>query len=150
MLNLLLRRDTFTPECTLGKLYLVGEKLQFIERTYHLCETLEDPVRSIRDVKIEGETAIPTGRYPVTITWSPKFQKFLPILSGVPGYTGVRIHRGNTADDTRGCILLGIKRETNKIIQSGIAFTIVENLLKQELNIGGECFIEISNDLLAS
>ena len=143
MLLLRLRRDTHTPTCTLGKLYAVGEL-----REYLLCDTLEDPKQ---EIKIEGNTAIPDGRYQVVITWSPKFQKFLPLLLKVPGFEGIRIHTGNTADDTRGCILLGTQRDKDcRVLHSHEAFTIVENMLKQELNVGGECWILISDAILAS
>lgn len=57
--------------------------------------------------KIAHETAIPYGRYRVSITMSNRFKKMLPLVHDVPGFTGVRLHGGNTAEDTSGCILLG-------------------------------------------
>ena len=51
--------------------------------------------------------AIPDGFYRVRMTYSPRFQEVLPILDGVIGRTGIRIHAGNTIEHTEGCILVG-------------------------------------------
>ena len=69
------------------------------------CYTLEDKVR---DKKIYGETAIPYGTYDVIVTMSARFKKMLPLLLNVPNFTGVRIHSGNTKENTEGCILVGM------------------------------------------
>ena len=64
------------------------------------CDTLEPTWRDIgwgrKGRKVAGRTAIPEGRYPVVVTFSPKFQKWLPLLIHVPLFTGIRIHAGNT------------------------------------------------------
>ena len=83
---------------TLGELSVDGEKF---------CHTLEPTWRKPEARKIPGKTAIPEGRYPIVITLSPKFKQWLPLLLHVPGFTGIRIHAGNTAKDTKGCILVG-------------------------------------------
>jgi hypothetical protein len=71
---------------------------------------LEDVVRDLGpdgSGKVYGRTAIPAGRYRVDITYSPKFQKMMLGVEDVPFFTGIRIHSGNDADDTLGCILVG-------------------------------------------
>lgn len=75
-----------------------------------LCLILEDVVRD--GPKVYGKTAIPFGRYRVTIARSPRFQRELPLLNAVPNFAGILIHPGNTANDTEGCLLPGLARRT--------------------------------------
>lgn len=80
------------------------------------CNTLEDTDRGLRQdmiledikrIKVYGETAIPSGSYECVYTYSTRFKKMLPLLLDVPGFDGIRIHSGNSAKDTLGCILVG-------------------------------------------
>ena len=105
-MRLKLIREIFTSESTIGSLY--------IDDQFH-CFTLED---CAREAKIPGYTAIPTGTYEVVLSPSKKFEKLLPELLKVPGFEGIRIHAGNTAVDTRGCILVGAIKEENRIGKS--------------------------------
>ena len=87
-----------------------------------LCDTLEPTWRDYKNgaYKVKGRSAIPEGRYAVVISYSPKFKQWLPILLGVPKFEGIRIHAGNTAKDTEGCILVGKNREVGKVLDSRI------------------------------
>jgi hypothetical protein len=96
----LLRRG-YTPTSTEGELLIDGR---------FECYTLEDTVRE--GPKVYGQTAIPAGRYKVTVTHSPRFQRRLPLLHNVPNFTGIRIHVGNRPAETEGCILVGADRTT--------------------------------------
>ena len=52
-------------------------------------------------------TCIPFGTYALRVTWSPRYKRWMPQVLAVPGYSGIRIHAGNTPADTAGCILVG-------------------------------------------
>ncbi len=100
------------------------------------CFSLEDAVRevvglSVESWKIPGETAIPRGTYTVLVTFSPHFKMDLPLLVGVPGYAGVRIHPGNTAADTEGCLLVGYDEGSNTIGRSRLAFAALFDQIKR-------------------
>ena len=100
-------------EYTIGKLYIDDN---------YFCDTLEDVVRS--GEKVYGQTAIPAGKYKVKKTYSPRFKKKLPEILNVPGFSGVRIHSGNTAKDTEGCLLLGLNKAKGAVLcsQDAMAF----------------------------
>lgn len=114
-----MRLDLIRTEC--GKVCTIGELLVNGE---HECWTLEDVVRA-DGVKVFGETAIPAGTYTVDVTYSPRFKRDLPLLIGVENYIGIRIHPGNTASDTEGCILVGQGRGQNCILSSRAAFDVL-------------------------
>lgn len=108
-MKLTLIRTIRTDRYTMGELFINGQ---------FFCHTLEDPdrglrqtdsIEKIRKVKVPGQTAIPTGTYRVVDSMSQRFGRIMPLLKDVPGFTGVRIHAGNTTDDTHGCLLLGKK-----------------------------------------
>ena len=108
-MRLRLTRRWFTDRSTIGQLYVDD-----LEE----CFTLEDVVRPAGEAKVPGRTAIPPGRYQVTMTYSTRFKTVLPELLDVPGFTAIRIHAGNTDADTAGCILVGRIREPDRISAS--------------------------------
>jgi hypothetical protein len=102
---------------------------------------LEDPVRR---EKIPGKTAIPPGRYRMTLTYSPKFKKELPELHEVPNYTYVRVHAGNGPEHTDGCVLLGEGVYNNRLTGSREA---VARFLKLFKAGGGEAWLNVRQEM---
>lgn len=112
-----------------------------------VCNTLEDVDRglkqtdtldSIQKIKVQDQTAIPTGRYQVIIDMSTRFKKLMPHILDVPGFAGIRIHSGNTDADTDGCILLGTRDKSNPdfVSNSRDAFAKFYPKLQQGLKEG--------------
>lgn len=101
LLKLLLIRKHYSFDCTIGELFRVDYNTQ---KTEHICYSLED---ATSDHKVYGQTCIPTGTYKVVMAYSPRFKRNLPRLIDVPNYDGILIHKGNSAKDTLGCILVG-------------------------------------------
>ena len=140
-MEILVERKWKKDNYTIGRLYVDG---------VFMCNTLEDTdrglhqgmeVSEIKAKKIPGKTAIPTGRYKVTLkTQSQKFKDkknyqfckgYLPRLVDVPGYTGVLIHIGNYPKDTDGCILVGENKVKGGVVNSVATFTKLYEVLKQ-------------------
>lgn len=114
-MKLKLVREYFTPTETLGSLYIDGK---------FFCYTLEDKDRGLNQshslenilkTKVKGSTAIPYGKYKVTVNMSNRFKRLMPLLHEVKGFEGVRLHGGNTHHDTEGCPLVASSRNINKI-----------------------------------
>lgn len=132
-MNLILKRIHFGDTFTVGKLYC-NDKF--------ICYTLEDKVREIEGQpvsswKVQNETAIPTGTYDVSITFSNRFQTRLPLLANIDGFTGVRIHTGNSSKNTEGCLLVGMTWDgkSDWIGSSKVAYSILEPLIQEPCSI---------------
>lgn len=110
MLEFTLKRGKSSKLSTMGELYLNGT---------FMCYTLEDVERA---TKIYGATAIPKGAYKGIVNVSARFKRMMPLLLNVPGFEGVRIHAGNTAKDTHGCILVGLAKGEDMVLQSRMAY----------------------------
>jgi hypothetical protein len=131
----LLRRYLY-DDCTIGELFLEGQEDR-------LCWTLEDQVRT--GPKVDGQTAIPTGRYKVIVTPSQRFKRDLPLLLDVPGFTGIRIHSGNTASDTEGCVLVGQAVGDHAVTRSRAAFTPLFRQIQRALWTNEAVWITVLN-----
>ena len=125
-------RQVFTDKSTIGSLYV---------NDVFFCYTLEDKDRGldqsqslimIQAKKLFGITAIPYGNYPLIVNKSPKFGRLLPRLQGIKGFDGVLIHRGNSAEHSHGCILVGYKKGTDCIMESTKAEADLITILQKE------------------
>lgn len=118
MLHFLLDRKWRKDTYTIGRLYVNGE---------FLCNTIEDVDRKlnqnmsateIQKIKVMAETAIPTGTYAMRVSMSPKFKRELVEIVNVPAFSGIRIHRGNTAQDSAGCVIVGENTSKGRLTNS--------------------------------
>jgi len=103
------------PTYTIGRLFLLKDG-----KEEYLCDTLEDTVRELTKLsdKVPGKTAIPRGKYSLSLTYSNRFKRFLPLIEDVPFFSGIRIHAGNSDVDTEGCLLVGKNKTVGTVSKS--------------------------------
>lgn len=141
-MKLTLKRRFRGDKYTIGTLYVDGERF---------CDTLEDVDRDINrngvfdgdEEKRPGTTAIPNGTYEVIVNMSPRFRRELPRLLDVPDFEGVLIHRGNTPEDTAGCILVGENVVKGQVINSTPYENALTLQIKAAIKAGETCTITI-------
>lgn len=155
-MELTLKRIALRSEYTIGKLYVDGE---------YVCETIEDTVRDLDkdgkfangEVKIPGKTAIPYGRYEITMkvkspkysnfakySWAKKYDGYLPRLLNVPHFDGVLIHVGNSALDSEACVLVGENKVVGRVINSVNTFRrLMDDYLVPAKKRNEKIFIEV-------
>ena len=141
-MELRLRRIALKKEYTIGKLYIEGE---------YFCDVLEPPTRDLNkngifdngEQKVEGKTAIPYGRYPITLDvkspkysnfakypWAEKYDGYLPRLMNVKTHVGVLIHVGNYPQHTQSCLLVGENKIVGAVVNSQQTFQkLMDNYL---------------------
>lgn len=135
-MRLKLVRKWFTEDSTLGELYINDKFFSY---------TLEDVVR---EIKIPQKTAIPYGTYRVIIDYSNRFKCEMIHILDVPDFEGIRIHAGNTSEDTEGCILIGYTKQDNSIGKSKLASEALRSLVRGALSVhGNKVYIEITKEV---
>ena len=131
-MRLTLKRIANKKDYCIGKLYINGK---------YFCDTLEDRDRGLDDSmtedeikqsKIKEQTAIPTGIYTVLLTYSPKYKKVMPLINNVKGYSGIRIHSGNSSKDTEGCLLVGKNTVVGRLTDSRNTYNALFKRLLQK------------------
>lgn len=127
-------RNDFQDERTFGELYLIKESADPKTREKEfICYTLEDTVREtnekVSDWKVYAQTAIPVGNYRLDWNYSPRFKTKKFQVMDVSGFTGIRIHAGNTERNTAGCILLGMERDSTTLLRSQEAVEKFEKMM---------------------
>lgn len=134
--KLTLVRDVMSRTETLGRLFVDGVLFGY---------TCEDPDRKLEEggVKIKGQTAIPRGMYLLTVTMSNRFKRLMPLIQGVHGFEGIRIHGGNTASDTEGCPLLGQTRTAVGVQNCKQVNEDLIALIQKHESQGNTCWIEV-------
>lgn len=126
LLDRICRKETYT----IGHFY--------INNTY-FCDTVEDKDRDLNkngkfdngETKVKGLTAIPNGRYLVKLTYSPNFKRILPEIINVNSFTGIRIHSGNFASDSLGCVIVGENKVKGGVINSKVYEKKLIEILKK-------------------
>lgn len=135
-MELHLHRRIFSPLSTIGSLTHNGKHLVWILEDFDRGLDSKQPLDFIKSAKVYGRTAIPTGSYEIIISYSNRFKKPLPLLLNVPGFEGIRIHPGNLATDSDGCLLPGTDYEKDRVNNSRVAFlqlsTEIEKAMQNE------------------
>lgn len=138
-MDLRLVRATFLPDRCIGSLWVNG---------LYACDTLEDKDRKLEEggTKVPGKTAIPRGRYKVTVDFSNRFKRRMIHVLDVPQFDGIRIHAGNTPDDTEGCILVGEHDPDefgHNIVNSRVHLSAVQRDVESALSRNEAVWLEV-------
>lgn len=143
-MELFLKREIFTDVSTIGVLSINGQFECYIleDKDRGLNSTM--PLSEIEKLKVYGKTCIPYGRYEIDWTMSNRFKVMMPILLKVPGYEGIRIHKGNTEIDSLGCLLPGRKKANNMISESTFATNQLYNKIQTAKSRREKVFITIT------
>lgn len=143
MMDFLLEREIFIPPTpdfegsTQGRLYF---RSQFLGYT---CEDEDRQLETYPDRKVYGRTAIPRGRYRLLLTYSQRFGRELPLIVDVPGYRGVRIHGGNSPENSLGCVMSGRVRTARGVQGCAPVVNRIIGILRDAEDGGDECWIEV-------
>lgn len=139
-MKLTLKRKFLNDKYTVGDLFIDGK---------FFCNTIEDKVRELSVTcpytskgqsckckgKIYAQTAIPAGIYKVTMEYSPRFKRKLPLLHNVPHFLGILIHSGNDETASAGCLIVGNNTIKGKVINSRITSDKLNTILSKEKHI---------------
>lgn len=146
MIRLRLQRHVSGLTSTIGALFQVNGDTSLSDRW---CWTCEDIIRErpapVSEWKIPGQTAIPSGVYRVVFSHSPKFNRELPELLDVPGFSGIRIHPGNSGADTEGCVLPGLETDGTNVFKSRLAYGLIAARLEDWFDQQEQVYLEVRN-----
>lgn len=133
------------PDCEISRVYVEGE---------FVCFSIEDAYRT---TKIEGETCIPYGTYPLGTRFSPHFSKTynhdMIWVQSVPGFEFILIHWGNTISDTEGCLIIGDKigiiNQKDAVLNSKVTYLKFYNRVINQITAGGQSIEYVNANLIA-
>lgn len=140
-MQLLVVREPSNNDTTLGKLYVEGK---------FFCDTLEDVIREQEGIDVAkwkeyGRTAIPQGTYILTLEDSPRFGPDTLTVTGVHGFDKIRVHAGNTHEDTHGCLLVGKRTNEHTIGQSRVTLASLKEQLVPAIKAGVAVLLTYQN-----
>ena len=121
---------------TIGQLFINNEYFSDCLEDTDRGLTSNMSIEEIKRIKVPGNTCIPYGTYKITITYSPKFKKNLPLINDVKGFEGIRIHSGNNNNDTSGCLLLGFNKIKGGVINSKVTVDKFIDIIQKTINSG--------------
>lgn len=139
-MKLTLKRKFLGDKYTIGDLFIDGK---------FFCNTIEDTVRELPATcpytpkgqsckckgKIYAKTAIPAGTYKVTLEYSPRFKRKLPLLHNVPHFIGILIHSGNDESASAGCLIVGNNTVKGRVTESRATSDKLNAILSKETQI---------------
>ena len=139
-MKLLLKRKFKGEEYTIGDLFIDGE---------FFCNTIEDTVRELPATcpktpkwknceckeKVYAETAIPAGTYKITMEYSPRFKRKLPLLHNVPHFIGILIHNGVNQVHSAGCLIVGFNKIKGQVLDSRVTSDKLNAILAEQEDI---------------
>jgi len=134
-MNIEVKRVNLREAFTEGVMYIDG---------HEFCDTIEDKVRT-DGIKIKGKTAIPAGTYKVILSYSNRFKKVMPEVLAVKGFSGIRIHPGNSAGDSEGCIIVGKKTSIGYVQRSRETYFKLYDIIEEAIKSNEEITIKITN-----
>lgn len=140
-MHLVVEREPSSKDTTLGKLYVNGK---------FFCDTLEDVIREQEGIPVAqwkeyGRTAIPAGMYELTQEDSPRFGPKTLTVTGVNGFDKIRIHAGNTHEDTHGCLLVGVRTAAGLLASSRLTLAQLKATLQPYYDAHKTILIEYKN-----
>ena len=121
---------------TIGQLFINNEYFSDCLEDTDRGLTSNMSIEEIKRIKVPGNTCIPYGTYKITITYSPKFKKNLPLINDVKGFEGIRIHSGHNNNDTSGCLLLGFNKIKGGVINSKVTVDKFIDIIQKTINSG--------------
>ena len=133
---MVIKRQIMADGFTLGTFSIDGARVGY---------TCEDQDRRLEEggAKVPGATAIPRGRYRVVLSMSQRFQALMPEVLGVPGFSGVQIHGGNSAADTEGCPLLGAQATPTGVRECAGVNAFLRQVIGKAMAAGESVLLEV-------
>ena len=145
-MELLVKRYVFQPDSTISHFSVNDKPMCHILEDFDRGLKQTDSIEHINATKVYGSTCIPYGRYEVRLTMSARFKQVMPQLIDVPGFEGIRMHRGNQSSSTLGCLLLGDYKEgdVNWISQSEGNYALLMDILQRAIERDEKIWITIT------